>query len=43
VGKLVCYQLVPRIQPHMTRAVLEERVNKLRDALIYQEDAGMLE
>ena len=43
VGKLVCYELVPRIQPHMTPAVLEERVNKLRDALIYQEEAGVLE
>jgi uncharacterized membrane protein required for colicin V production len=43
VGKIVCYDLVPRIQPHMTRSVLEERVNKLREALIYQEDAGVLE
>jgi uncharacterized membrane protein required for colicin V production len=41
VGKVVCYELVPRIQPRMTRAVLEERVHKLRDALIYQEDAGL--
>jgi uncharacterized membrane protein required for colicin V production len=43
VGKLVCYELVPRIQPHMTRAVLEERIDKLREALIYQEDAGVLD
>jgi uncharacterized membrane protein required for colicin V production len=43
VGKLVCYELVPRIQPRMSRAVLEERVNKLREALIYQEEAGVLE
>jgi len=43
VGKLVCYEMVPRIQPHMTRSVLEERVNKLREALIYQEEAGVLE
>lgn len=41
VGKLVCNELVPRIQPHMTRAVLEERVDKLREALIYQEEAGV--
>lgn len=43
VGKLVCYEMVPRIQPHMTRAVLEERVDKLRDALLYQEEGGKLE
>lgn len=43
VGKLVCYEMVPRIQPHMTRAVLEDRVDKLRDALIYQEEAGVVE
>ncbi len=43
VGKLVCYEMVPRIQPHLTRSVLEERVNKLREVLIYQEEAGVLE
>jgi uncharacterized membrane protein required for colicin V production len=43
VGKLVCYKLVPRIQPHMTRAVIEERVNQLRGALLEQKDAGVLE
>lgn len=43
VGKLVCYELVPRIQPHMTRAVLEERVDKLREALIHQEEAGVID
>jgi len=43
VGKLVCYELVPRIQPHMTRAVLEERVDQLREALIHQEEAGVVE
>jgi len=41
VGKLVCYEMVPRIQPHMTKAVLEDRVNQLREALIYQEEAGL--
>ena len=43
VGQLVCYEMVPRIQPHMTRALLEERVDKLREALIYQEEAGVVE
>lgn len=43
VGKLVCYKLVPRIQPHMTRAVLEGRIDQLREALIQQEEAGVVE
>lgn len=43
VGKLVCYEMVPRIQPHMTRPVLEERINKLRATLIHQEEGGKLE
>jgi len=43
VGQLVCYELVPRIQPHMTQAVLEERVDKLRAALMHQEEAGVVE
>ena len=43
VGKTVCYELVPRIQPHLTRAVLEEKVQGLKDKLMEQEDAGMLE
>ncbi len=43
IGKLVCYELVPRIQPHVTPAVLEEQVDKLRETLIHQEDAGMIE
>jgi uncharacterized membrane protein required for colicin V production len=43
VGKLVCYELVPRIQPHLTRSDLEERVDKLKEALLHQEEAGVLE
>ena len=43
VGKIVCYEMVPRIQPHLTRVELETRVDKLREALIYQEEAGVLE
>ena len=41
VGRLVCYEMVPRIQPHLTRATLEERVEKLRRALINQKEAGL--
>ncbi|MCF7818217.1 MAG: CvpA family protein [Kiritimatiellales bacterium] len=43
VGKLVCYEMVPSIQPHMTRGMLEERVDKLKEALIYQKEGGKLE
>lgn len=41
VGRLVCYEMVPRIQPHVTRTALEDRVDRLREALIYQEEAGL--
>lgn len=43
VGKLVCYELVPRIQPHLTHAVLEEQVQKLKNKLLEREEAGDLE
>ncbi len=43
VGRLVCYELVPRVQPHLSRAVLEEKVGTWRDKLMEQEDAGQLE
>jgi|GEM_PF-3512138 len=43
VGKLVCYEMVPRIQPHLSRAVLEEKANALRNKLLEQEDAGVFE
>ncbi len=43
VGKLVCHELVPRIQPHVTPSALGEQVDKLRETLIHQEDAGMVE
>lgn len=43
VGRLVCTEMVPRIQPHMTPSVLQERVNKWREALIYQEEGGKLD
>lgn len=42
VGKLVCYEMVPRIQPHLPKAKLEQ-INKMKDALLYQEEAGVFE
>lgn len=43
VGKLVCYEIIPRIQPNFTRPMLEEKVQKLRSTLLQQEEGGKLE
>ncbi len=43
VGKLVCYELVPRIQPRLNKSTVGEGFNKMREALIYQEEAGLPE
>ncbi len=42
VGKLVCYEMVPRIQPHLNKSTVNENFDKMREALIYQEEAGVL-
>lgn len=39
-GKLVCNQLVPRIRPHLTRPVIQEKTREWRDRLLEQEEAG---
>ncbi|VGO21691.1 CvpA family protein [Pontiella sulfatireligans] len=43
VGRMVCHDIVPRIQPHLTRAVLEGKAQQLRDKLMEQEEAGQLD
>ena len=43
IGKQVCYNLVPRIQPHLNRATLEAKVKEWKQKLLEQEDAGKLE
>ncbi len=43
VGKLVCYEIVPRIQPRLNESTVGEGFDKMREALIYQEEAGVLE
>ena len=43
VGKQVCYKLVPRIQPHLNRATLEEKVKEWKQKLLEQQEAGVLE
>jgi uncharacterized membrane protein required for colicin V production len=43
VGQLVCYELVPRIQPHLNKSTVGSGFDKMREALIYQEEAGVVE
>lgn len=43
VGQLVCYELVPRIQPRLNKSTVGEKFDKMREALIYQEEAGVVE
>ncbi|MEN8255322.1 MAG: CvpA family protein [Verrucomicrobiota bacterium] len=40
VGKLVCYEMVPRIQPRLNKSTVGEGFDKMREALIHQEEAG---
>lgn len=41
VGRLVCYEMVPRIQPHVNKSSVGEGFDKMREALIYKEEAGV--
>lgn len=43
VGKLVCYDMVPHIQPHVKKGAVGEGFDRMREALIYQEEAGVVE
>lgn len=43
VGQLVCYEMVPRIQPHVNKDSVGEGFGKMREALIYKEEAGVVE
>lgn len=43
IGKQVCYNLVPRVQPHLNRATLEAKANQWKQKLLEQEEAGVLE
>lgn len=42
-GRFVCYQLVPRIRPHLTRPIIQEKTRDWRNKLLEQEEAGALE
>lgn len=41
VGQLVCREMVPRIQPHVNRKSVGDKIDRLREALISQEEAGL--
>jgi uncharacterized membrane protein required for colicin V production len=43
VGQLVCYEMVPRIQPHLNRSVLEEKTEMIRNRLLQREEAGVFD
>lgn len=43
IGKQVCYNLVPRIQPHLNRSTLESQVKEWKRQLLEQQEAGKLE
>jgi len=39
VGRLVCYEIVPRIQPHLPATKMKE-INRVKEALLRQEEVG---
>lgn len=41
VGQFVCYEAAPRIQPHMNKSTVGDSMDKIREALIHQEEAGL--
>jgi uncharacterized membrane protein required for colicin V production len=43
IGRQVCYKLVPRVQPHLNRATLEEKVKEWKQNLLEKQEAGVLE
>ncbi len=42
-GRFVCNQLAPPLQPHLSRESFEEKAQQLRDRLMEQQEAGVLE
>ena len=43
VGRLVCRELVPRVQPHLNKKTLSEDFEKMRGSLFQQKEAGFPE
>ena len=42
-GKFVSRKLVPRIRPHLSRPIIQEKTRDFRNRLLEQEEAGVLE
>ena len=43
IGSVVCYDLVPRIQPRVNKSNIGGKVDKIRNVLLFQDDAGVLD
>lgn len=43
VGQVVCREFVPRIQPHVNRSVVSEKVDAVRNKMLQREEGGKLE
>ena len=43
IGRFVCFELVPRIQPRLNKSTVGDGFDKMREALIHQEEAGIPE
>jgi uncharacterized membrane protein required for colicin V production len=43
VGQLVCYEIVPRIQPRLDKSEMGDGFDRMREALIHQDEAGLPE
>lgn len=42
VGRFVCMKLVPRISPHLSRPIVEEKAREIRNLLLQREEGGAL-
>jgi uncharacterized membrane protein required for colicin V production len=43
IGRFVCFELVPRIQPRLNKSSVGDGFDRMREALIHQEEAGVVE
>ena len=41
VGQLVCFEMVPRIQPHVNKDSMGDSFDRMREALIERDEAGL--
>jgi uncharacterized membrane protein required for colicin V production len=43
VGQIVCFEMAPRIQPHVDKSKMGDGFDRMREALIQQDEAGLPE